>query len=235
MLDLALQAPCARQLNPPQGGARQIHFCNGEVDLELADMSRQISLDAKATVFAEGARADAIWSLDSGSVLLSKLLRDGRRQVIGIAVSGDFLGLPMQSMNGSTATTLTPVVLRRFDRVRFTDLLNRTPDLMRRVFETFSQELALAQDHMLLLGRRSAEEKVAAFLLHLRDRWAPLQGLTSRIDLPMTRQDIGDYLGLTLETVSRTMTKLAQRKMIAVIPDGVRILDAERLARAASL
>jgi CRP/FNR family transcriptional regulator len=141
----------------------------------------------------------------------------------------------MQSANGFTATTLTPVVLRRFDRVRFTDLLNRTPDLMRQVFETFSQELALAQDHMLLLGRRSAEEKVAAFLLHLRDRWAPLQGLTARIDLPMTRQDIGDYIGLTLETVSRTMTKLAQRKMIAVIPDGVRILDAEKLARAASL
>ena len=235
MLDLALQAPCARQLNPSQGGARQIQLYNGEVDLELADMSRQICLDAKATVFAEGARADAVWSLDSGSVLLSKLLRDGRRQVIGIAVSGDFLGLPMQSANGFTATTLTPVVLRRFDRVRFTDLLNRTPDLMRQVFETFSQELALAQDHMLLLGRRSAEEKVAAFLLHLRDRWAPLQGLTARIDLPMTRQDIGDYLGLTLETVSRTMTKLAQRKMIAVIPDGVRILDAEKLARAASL
>ena len=235
MLDLALQAPCARQLNPSQGGARQIQLCNGEVDLELADMSRQICLDAKATVFAEGARADAVWSLDSGSVLLSKLLRDGRRQVIGIAVSGDFLGLPMQSANGFTATTLTPVVLRRFDRVRFTDLLYRTPDLMRQVFETFSQELALAQDHMLLLGRRSAEEKVAAFLLHLRDRWAPLQGLTARIDLPMTRQDIGDYLGLTLETVSRTMTKLAQRKMIAVIPDGVRILDAEKLARAASL
>ena len=235
MLDLAIQAPRARQLDPPQGLARHIHCCKDHVDLELAEMSRQIRLDAKTTVFAEDARADAVWSLDSGSILLSRLLRDGRRQVIGIAVSGDFLGLSMQSTNGFTATTLTPVTLRRFDRVRFTDLLNRTPDLMRQVFETFAQELALAQDHMLLLGRRSAEEKVAAFLLHLRDRWAPLQGLTSRIDLPMTRQDIGDYLGLTLETVSRTMTKLAQRKVIAVIPDGVRILDAARLTRAASL
>lgn len=235
MLDLAVPTTRARQPNPPREAVRHIHFSNVRVDLELADISQQVRFDAKTTVFAEGAPADAVWNLDSGSVLLSKLLRDGRRQVIGIAVSGDFLGRPMQATNGFTATTLTPVVLRRFDRLRFTDLLNRTPDLMRQVFETFSQELAFAQDHMLLLGRRSAEEKVAAFLLHLRDRRAPQQGLTSRIDLPMTRQDIGDYLGLTLETVSRTITKLAHRKMIAVIPDGVRILDPDRLARAASL
>ena len=106
----------------------------------------------------------------SGSVLLSKLLHDGRRQVVGIAVPGDFLGLPLQSANGFTATTLTPANLQRFDRIRFTDLLNRAPGLMRQVFENFSHELTLAQEHMLLLGRRSAEEKVAAFLLSLRDR-----------------------------------------------------------------
>ena len=88
---------------------------------------------------------------------------------------------------------------------------------------------------MLLLGRRSAQEKVAAFLLSLRARYASAQGLSARIDLPMTRQDIGDYLGLTLETVSRSMTKLAQRKIIAVIPDGVRILDMDRLKAVAGL
>jgi len=214
---------------------RNIAPAEAQVELELAEMSRQVRFAAKVTVFAEGARADAVWSLVSGSVLLSKLLHDGRRQVVGIAVPGDFLGLPMQSTNGFTATTLTSASLSRFDRVRFTDLLNRAPGLMRQVFENFSHELALAQDHMLLLGRRSAEEKVAAFLLSLRDRWAPMQGLTARVDLPMTRQDIGDYLGLTLETVSRTMTKLAQRKIIAVIPDGVRILDADRLAQVASV
>ena len=235
MLDLEPRAPSARPLDLPSEIARKIGVEDALVELELADISRHVRLDAKATVFAEGARAEAVWMIVSGSILLSKLLHDGRRQVVGIGVPGDFLGLPMHAANGLTATTLTPSTLCRFDRARFTDLLNRNPGLMRQVFETFSHELALAQDHMLLLGRRSAEEKVAAFLLSLRDRWAPLQGLTSRVDLPMTRQDIGDYLGLTLETVSRTMTKLAQRKIIAVIPDGVRILDPERLARAASL
>jgi CRP/FNR family transcriptional regulator len=235
VLDLEPRAASARALNLPSEIARKIGPEDALVELELADISRHVRLDAKATVFAEGGRAEAVWTLVSGSIMLSKLLHDGRRQVVGIVVPGDFLGLPMHAANGFTATTLTPTTLYRFDRARFTDLLNRNPGLMRQVFETFSHELALAQDHMLLLGRRSAEEKVAAFLLTLRARWAPLQGLTSRVDLPMTRQDIGDYLGLTLETVSRTMTKLAQRKIIAVIPDGVRILDPERLARAASL
>ena len=235
MLDLQPQAPSARAVDLPNGGTRDIALAEAQVELELAELSRQVRFAAKVTVFAEGARADSVWSLVSGSVLLSKLLHDGRRQVVGIAVPGDFLGLPLQSANGFTATTLTPANLQRFDRIRFTDLLNRAPGLMRQVFENFSHELTLAQEHMLLLGRRSAEEKVAAFLLSLRDRWAPMRGLTARVDLPMTRQDIGDYLGLTLETVSRTMTKLAQRKIIAVIPDGVRILDADSLTRIASL
>ena len=235
MLDLQPHASFTRPMGHLPGAARDMPVGEAQVELELADMSRQVRLEAKATVFAEGARAEAVWSLLSGSVLLSKLLHDGRRQVVGIAVPGDFLGLPMQVANGFTATTLTQANLCRFDRARFTDLLHRAPGLMRQVFENFSNELALAQEHMLLLGRRSAEEKVAAFLLSLRDRCAPMQGLTARVDLPMTRQDIGDYLGLTLETVSRTMTKLAQRKIIAVIPDGVRILDADRLTRAASL
>lgn len=212
-----------------------VAICAAHVDAELGDISRRMRINAKTTLFEEYARANAVWSLVSGAVLLSKLLPDGRRQVLGIAVPGDFLGLSMETAYSFTATALTPVTICRFERFRFYDLLNRAPHLMRRVFITFSKELALAQDHMLLLGRRSAEEKVAAFLLGLRARWAPLHGLSARVDLPMTRQDIGDYLGLTLETVSRTMTKLAQRKIIAIIPDGVRILDVEKLGAAASL
>lgn len=212
-----------------------VAICAAHVDAELGDISRRMRINAKTTLFEEYARANAVWSLVSGAVLLSKLLPDGRRQVLGIAVPGDFLGLSMETAYSFTTTALTPVTICRFERFRFYDLLNRAPHLMRRVFITFSKELALAQDHMLLLGRRSAEEKVAAFLLGLRARWAPLHGLSARVDLPMTRQDIGDYLGLTLETVSRTMTKLAQRKIIAIIPDGVRILDVEKLGATASL
>ena len=202
---------------------------------EPAVMSRRVSLEAKATVFEEGAQADAVWSVVSGTVLLSKLLHDGRRLILGIAMPGDFLGLAMGAANSFTASALTPVTLCRCDQARFAALLESEPQLMRQVFASCFNELSLAQEHMLLLGRRSAQEKVAAFLLSLRARYASAQGLSARIDLPMTRQDIGDYLGLTLETVSRSMTKLAQRKIIAVIPDGVRILDMDRLKAVAGL
>ena len=90
-------------------------------------------------------------------------------------------------------------------------------------------ELSLAQDQMVILGRRTAEEKVASFLVGLRKRWARIDGSTVRAPLPMSRQDIGDYLGLTVETVSRMMTKLAREKAIVITPDGVRLLDPARL------
>ncbi len=222
-----------RSLNlpPPQDGALR----RPKVEIELGNISRRVRLEAKATVFEEGAPADAVWNVISGAVLLSKLLQDGRRQVVGIAVAGDFLGLSMHASNKFTASALTAVTLCRCDQARFAALLETAPQLMQQVFATCSNELSLAQEHMLLLGRRSAQEKVAAFLLSLRARWAPVHGLSARVDIPMTRQDIGDYLGLTLETVSRSMTKLAHRKVIAIIPDGVRILDMDKLRAVAGV
>jgi CRP/FNR family transcriptional regulator len=82
---------------------------------------------------------------------------------------------------------------------------------------------------MVLLGRRTAEEKVAAFLLSMRDRWARVIQAQVWVPLPMSRQDIGDFLGLTVETVSRMMTKLAREKTIVITPDGVRLLAPQRL------
>ena len=78
---------------------------------------------------------------------------------------------------------------------------------------------------MVLLGRRTADEKVAAFLLGLRDRWRRLGGSLVTLPLPMTRQDIADYLGLPLETVSPTISKFSRSRMLIVVPDGVRLFD----------
>ncbi len=88
---------------------------------------------------------------------------------------------------------------------------------------------------MVILGRRTAEEKIAAFLIGLRERWAKINGQTLHIPLPMTRLDIGDFLGLTVETVSRMLTKFAREKAIVIVPDGVRLLDVARIERLAEL
>lgn len=117
----------------------------------------------------------------------------------------------------------------RFSRPAFLSYVDGKPHLLRRMHEFAGHELSLAQDQMLLLGRRNADEKVAAFLLNLQARYARIGQKSVTVPLPMSRQDIADYLGLTIETVSRTLTKLAKEKALVVVPDGVRLLSMERL------
>jgi CRP/FNR family transcriptional regulator len=99
---------------------------------------------------------------------------------------------------------------------------------LRRINEFAVRELSQAQDQLVLLGRRSAEERVATFLIGWRDRLARLRGPTETVSLPMSRQDIADFLGLTIETVSRTFTKLERDGVIEIMPGGVRLLDSAR-------
>ena len=133
-----------------------------------------------------------------------------------------------------TAEAVSPVKACRFARPAFLNYLDGKPHLLRRLHEFAGHELSLAQDQMLLLGRRTADEKIAAFLLGLQRRYARTGTLTVHVPLPMSRQDIADYLGLTIETVSRTLTKFARDKIIVVVPDGVRLLGLARLDRLAA-
>ena len=173
--------------------------------------------------------ADAVYNITQGTVRLYKLLPDGRRQIVGFLLPGDFLGLALSDQYPFSADAVEPVTACRFARGAFSALLDEKPHLLRRLHEAATHELSLAQDHMVLLGRRTAGEKVAAFLLGLRERWRRLGGSLVTIPLPMTRQDIADYLGLTLETVSRTISKFARSRMLIVVPDGVRLLDPARI------
>ena len=123
----------------------------------------------------------------------------------------------------------------RFSRAAFARFIEDKPHLLRRINELAVRELSQAQDHMVLLGRRSAEEKVATFLIGWRDRLGRLGGLAKMVPLPMSRQDIADYLGLTIETVSRTFTKLERDGVIEILPGSISLLDparAEALAAA---
>jgi CRP/FNR family transcriptional regulator len=198
-------------------------------------MGRTIPVSAKATLFEQGRNADFVYNLTSGSLRLSKLLPDGRRQVVGFAMPGDFLGLDFEPAHHYTADALTPAKLCQFSRMGFNELLDAKPRLLRRLMTMASHELALAQEQMVVLGRRTAEEKIAAFLVGMRNRYGRIHGPSVHVPLPMTRLDIGDYLGLTVETVSRMMTRMAREKAIVIVPDGVRLLDVARLERLAEV
>ncbi len=201
----------------------------------LEKIGRTVSVPAKSTLFEQGREADFVCNLTSGALRLSKLLPDGRRQVVGFAMPGDFLGLAMDRTHMFTADALTPAKVCQFSRSGFSDLLDEKPRMLRRLMQMAGHELSLAQDQMVVLGRRTAEEKIAAFLIAMRNRYAGVHGPSVHVPLPMTRLDIGDYLGLTVETVSRMMTRMAREKTIVIVPDGVRLLDVARLEQLAEV
>ena len=156
------------------------------------------------TLFAEGDEADSIYEIVQGMVRLYKLMPDGRRLVTGFLSAGHLLGLAPEGTCVYTAEAITEVTVCRYKRAAFDRLLDEVPGFAKRVLTMTSQELLAAQDRMLLLGRKSAAEKVASFLLMMADQ----QAADETVDIPMTRHDIADYLGLTIETVSRTFSKL---------------------------
>ncbi|OCX27958.1 MULTISPECIES: helix-turn-helix domain-containing protein [Bradyrhizobium] len=196
---------------------------------ELDRISQAKLVPARTTLFEQGALAGSVFNVTDGVVRLYKSLPDGRRQIVGFALPGDFLGLALQDRYGVTAEAVTAVSVCRFARSAFLGYIDGKPHLLRRLHEFAGHELSLAQDQMLLLGRRTAEEKIAAFLLNMQARHARIGAVSVTVALPMSRQDIADYLGLTIETVSRTLTRLAREKAVLIVPDGVRLLDLERL------
>ena len=196
---------------------------------ELDRLSQHKAYAAKTLLFDQGAIASGVFNVTEGIVRLFKSLPDGRRQIVGFALPGDFLGLALMERYGVAAEAVTDVNVCRFTRTSFVGYVDGKPHLLRRLHEFAGHELSLAQDQMLLLGRRSAEEKLAAFLLNLQKRYGRTGTISVTVPLPMNRQDIADYLGLTIETVSRTFTKLAREKIIVIVPDGVRLIGAERL------
>jgi CRP/FNR family transcriptional regulator, anaerobic regulatory protein len=202
---------------------------------ELDRISQVRTFAAKTMLFDQGALAGSVFNVTEGIVRLYKSLPDGRRQIVGFALPGDFLGLALRDRYSVAAETVTQVRVCRFARPAFLDYVDGRPHLLRRLHEFAGHELSLAQDQMLLLGRRTAEEKIAAFLLNLQTRYARIGASSVTVPLPMSRQDIADYLGLTIETVSRTLTRLAREKVLVIVPDGVRLLGKERLDQIAAL
>lgn len=179
-------------------------------------------------LFSEGDDAHDVFEIVSGTLRLYKVLIDGRRQIIGFLSGGQLLGLAPRQQYVCTAEAVTPLTVRRYLRPAFERRIDEEPGLARRLLDALSNELRVAQDQMVLLGRKSAPEKVASFLISLAaDENGDHQ---DHVDLPMGRGDIADYLGLTVETVSRTFTKLKNDGLIALPnPASVEILDLDQL------
>jgi len=216
---------------------RSVSVCSaleGDALKEFGDLAEDMAFASKGTIATEGDPAKHVFNITGGTVRTFRLLPDGRRQVFGFLLPGDFLGLSLNETYRFSAEAVDYVTTCRFDRTKFAAFLDSHPMLLRRLHEAASNELGLAQDQAVLLGRRTAEQKLAGFVVGLRDRMRRLGGSSVTIPLAMSRQDIADYLGLTIETVSRTVTALTAARVVLVVPGGLRILDSAKLENAAA-
>lgn len=165
-------------------------------------------IEAKEQLFAEGDAVSHLYHIETGAIALYKMLADGRRQIMGFAYPGDLIGLGIEREHVMNAQAVKPTRLRCLPAASLRQAAAKDPVLAVKLYEALAGELAATRDLLLTTGQRSALERVAGFLLAFSRRH-DRNGLDpTRFELPMTRTDIGDFLGLTIETVSRTFTKL---------------------------
>ncbi|MEO1193821.1 MAG: helix-turn-helix domain-containing protein [Pseudomonadota bacterium] len=215
-------------------GVRSLTVCAplDEVGLTAVDaIAVRKTFGAGEGLFDEGERAEHVFNVTEGAVKIFKLLSDGRRQVTGFLFAGDFLGLASGEAYAYSAEAMTETKLCRFQKSHLEMVLQRFPEMERRLLDIAGHELAEAQEQMLLLGRKTARERIASFLLLLSRRAEAGGRKADPVQVPMSRSDIADYLGLTTETVSRTITKLKSDGLIELQSGGlIRLADREALS-----
>lgn len=177
-------------------------------------------------IFGEGERADYIYQVLEGAVRTCRFLGDGRRQIEEFHLSGEYFGLETGADHTSTAEAVGSATVLLIRRSTLADLASRDLGVASRLLDLTMKGLRRTQDHVIMLGRKGACERVSAFLLDFAGRTSA----TESISLPMSRQDIADYLGLTIETVSRTLSQFESEGVIA-LPDrrSVTVRSAGRL------
>lgn len=200
-----------------------------ELDRFGAQMSN-VRLQPGGTLICEGDQEKFVFSVLSGCLKCYKLMADGRRQITGFLFPGDFLGLGKSDEYAFSVESIGDSGLCRMERQRLKSLSSEIPNLEYRLHDLAAEALTDLQDHILLLGRKTAHERVASFLLNLSKRAKMRGDIDNPVEVPMGRDDIGDFLGLTTETVSRTFSRLRKSGVIGSDRDRrIMILDMDAL------
>jgi CRP/FNR family transcriptional regulator len=229
MRGAAVHAPCAAC------SVRDLSICNVLNDEELTrftDIVHDIHVAPGQSLFYEGDPAEHLFVIREGCARVYKLLADGRRMITGFLFPSDIVGFADAGRYSYGGEAITGLTACRMPRKRLFEYFETYPSLERRMLEIATNELAASQDQMLLLGRKSALEKLASFL-HVLLRRHERRGVTGdHLHLPMSRSDIGDHLGLTTESVSRCFTQLRKMGVIRLeSAQKVAIADREALIR----
>jgi CRP/FNR family transcriptional regulator len=210
--------------------------CETEELARLEQIKYYRSYQAGQTIIWSGDRMDFVASVVTGIATLTQTMEDGRRQMVGLLLPSDFVGRPGRNTAAYDVTATTDVVMCCFRKKPFEDLMAVTPHIAQRLLQMTLDELDAAREWMLLLGRKTAREKIASLVAIIARRDAALHMRKTRgalvVDLPLTREEMADYLGLTLETVSRQISALKRDGVITLegkrhvtIPDFDRLLE----------
>lgn len=217
--------------------SRDSFLCSGLEDDEmkhLAARATRFELQKGNSLILEGDPTDNVYNIIEGDIILSRMSQDGRRQILGFLSQGDFIGLTLSENYRFSADALAPTRLCRFDRRSIDELVERFPNMDRQVRRMGAAAIDSMLDLVFSLGRKTAEERVATFLLQQSMKQGCPHSPAREIRLAMTRGDIADYLGLTLETVSRIISRLRSDRVIRLLATNrIEILDADALAERA--
>lgn len=190
--------------------------CDADELVLLEAMKSYQTYDAGDVILWRGEPLKFVASVVSGVANLSKTLEDGRTQMVGLLLPSDFLGRPGRTTVEFDVTATTNVTLCRFERAPFEKLINETPHVAQRLMELTLDELDAARDWMILLGRKTAREKIATFLdLLVQRSEVSLEKNHISLEMAMTRDQIANFLGLTLETVSRQLNAMKKDGIIS--------------------
>ena len=214
--------------------ARHRGVCGALAPDQLVKLSRTTSrhvFEADDELVPAGDEIRHYSNILSGVVKLTRLMADGRQQIVGLQFAPDFLGRPFRSSSEISAEAATEVRVCSFPKNTLEEIIREAPELEHKLHEQALKELDEAREWILTLGRKSAAEKVASFLHLIATHIDPEQlakGEMVQFELPLKRADIADFLGLTIETVSRQMTKLRKSGVIEL--DGARTVKVPSMA-----
>lgn len=206
--------------------------CEGDELQRLDAIKYYRSFEAGQTVIWSGDRMDFVASVVSGIGTLTQTMEDGRRQMVGLLLPSDFVGRPGRATAAYDVTATTDLVMCCFRKKPFEEMMAATPHIAQRLLEMTLDELDAAREWMLLLGRKTAREKISSLLAILARRDVSLKAGKGAVsfDLPLTREEMADYLGLTLETVSRQISALKREGVIELVGKRhVKVANIDRL------
>lgn len=181
---------------------------------ETAAVAPLLKLSRRATVYSRGDKALYCYKVLEGAVRLSRILMDGHRQVLEILLPNDTFGIEVGDNHAATAECISDVVLLRCPRACIAHLNEERPEMRRSLMRMLSRGLSAAQDHVMMLGHQGAKARICSFLLRLMETADGKEG--EALELPVGRQDLADYLGLTIETTCRTLTDLKVAGSISI-------------------